>query len=174
MRAGDVGSACGRSAECPGGLCFPGALGWPAGYCTIDGCTDDLDCGATGICVTDGFNTFCLQQCLGRTDCRTGYTCVPLTTASVCLPSCNADPSLVCAPTQCNTVTERCVGTCRSNADCSAGSTCRSGRCACTASTNCGANRRCNTASGVCGCANDAACGADGVCNVGTGECTIN
>jgi len=110
-----TGGPCTRPADCAptpvagAPECFPGAFGWPGGYCTNEGCNPSLDnCPGDGVCELgmDG-GSVCLDACdPGAPDCRPGYTCfdasVVLGGASrhYCLPLCTDDgdcgPGEVC------------------------------------------------------------------------------
>jgi hypothetical protein len=81
---GVVGSACLADGDCGGAAMSCRAqtaairgMAFPGGYCT-QGCADDSDCGAGGVC-TGGFagvaTGTCYKTCTAASDCRDGYSC---------------------------------------------------------------------------------------------------
>jgi hypothetical protein len=89
----NVGEPCEDAGDCAGGelvgMCINEAeSGWPGGYCSSEGCQNNQQCGADGICVTidEAGNTICVQSCLER-GCRDGYECLELGAGvNVCVP----------------------------------------------------------------------------------------
>lgn len=175
MTASTVGGPCVRNVDCqPGWTCQVAVQGWPGGYCMLQGCTRDSECGPAGTCLLGSVRSACFARCVSASQCRAGYACVRLNSfdpTGLCFPSCVNDVPVVCGEYACNARTELCTGGCASSLECSNNSVCVSGDCYCTARTNCGPNRRCYTADGYCGCANDSACGPDARCDLATGGC---
>jgi len=80
--SGTIGSPCATIAECAGGtdgVCINEASGWRSGYCSLNDCTVDADCGDVNLyhCgFNDGQPGACVKNCLNNADCRAdGYAC---------------------------------------------------------------------------------------------------
>jgi len=80
-----IGGACLSTADCGEGqdpVCFrntlfnkSGTYSVPGGYCSTR-CTDDTDCGDSGVCVSFGTTgKFCFGGCTNASTCRAGYKC---------------------------------------------------------------------------------------------------
>lgn len=72
-----VASTCERSSDCPE-VTIDGAVvqlqcirDFSGGYCSIEGCTEALDCPLASTCVahTDGSN-YCFRDCLDKGECN--------------------------------------------------------------------------------------------------------
>jgi hypothetical protein len=109
---GLVGDACADDAACGGneGSCanglpqsgLQGVLGGqdlaPGGYCS-QGCVEDIDCGAGGVCVGGGLGVgVCFATCSTGTDCREGYICDDRSVASLDPDAGAPEPLTVCVP----------------------------------------------------------------------------
>lgn len=92
-----VGDTCTASSQCASGtkqgVCM---AQWPGGHCS-GLCSGDADCGGIDTCIsykdpaTQAATNFCAAFCYKpgtKSNCRTGYTCSPVTGTSqgVCLP----------------------------------------------------------------------------------------
>lgn len=83
-----VGAACMDTAQCNGGFCLDGNQGFIDGYCT-ERCNQSGACPMGAACQEFGpREAFCLDECATSMDCRTGYECLRLGTATsrVCFP----------------------------------------------------------------------------------------
>jgi len=60
---------------------FNGALVYPGGYCSVDGCSYDAECGTGARCVTVWITRYCLKSCKTTEECRKkeGYVCQQVT-----------------------------------------------------------------------------------------------
>jgi len=89
---------CAPSETCSGGKCVNAVQ---KGYGAS--CTSDKDC-TSGMCLSDGTNTFCSQTCSSTATCPNGDKCVPLTGGgSACLPgSASMGTKLLGQPCQSN------------------------------------------------------------------------
>ncbi len=76
-------------------------------------CTDGSQC-STGMCVTNGPQSWCTRTCLQDSDCGAGYACIQGTQSKVCAP------------------TTSCGSQCTSNAQCAIGYACQGGTCTAT------------------------------------------
>ncbi len=122
---GAIGDACASDDDCSsvGAVCFEGVNPrtgdpvWPAGYCTIVGCTPGQDgsCPAGSSCYQFGSasGTACLADCdaegVGGAGCRGGYVCQRLGASSpsgACIPRCHGDSD--CASEACDAVSGLC------------------------------------------------------------------
>ena len=70
------------------GLCLPAGRAPAISDCTADPCTTEYGA-ATGVCASDGTNSYCLEECaLVPSGCDGMHTCVPLTDGGgVCIPN---------------------------------------------------------------------------------------
>ncbi len=86
-----VGSACRLSSECQGELvCLINQF--TNGYCSLEGCASDGDCGPQGVCGEAFGQRLCLHACQSDANCRTSYLCAEVGAASdACLPRCTDD-----------------------------------------------------------------------------------
>ncbi len=172
------GAACGCAADCAGGHCVdgvccatacnetckacdvPGSVGSctfvPSGVEPHDGAcaaTATTTCGADGTCDGSGG---CRKHPAGTT-CKSGRCDnAAVVDINVCdgLGRCRPGPSTVCAPFSCETTSNECTTSCRSDADCVAGIKCVNGSCGpkprgavCTKNSECASNF---CADGVC------------------------
>lgn len=145
LAEGFCGRACTQDRDCPNrarcieGQCRPGLRCWddqgirPTGHC-VDECRTDEDC-VDGECR--------LSQCLPRIGCDDLVPCVPDTfwpcerdadcvqgVDQVCESGrCVARQSGCAHSEACDPVTLACVPSCREDAECPPGRTCRSGAC---------------------------------------------
>jgi hypothetical protein len=70
----DVGGPCGGDEECNAeSFCQEGSL-YPDGMCAID-CENQEECILSTVCTVRGF---CMMVCSQDSDCRDGYSCVPV------------------------------------------------------------------------------------------------
>lgn len=96
-----IGGPCTTNDEChppTTGQCIDGDAGFPDGMCTAECFSNPGLCGADGVCLCtdqDCTAAACFAGCEvpgDHSNCRTGYTCVPLNqqTTGVCEPDCTA------------------------------------------------------------------------------------
>ena len=83
---GTIGAPCTADNNCgAGGVCLTEGL--PGGYCTKQ-CTTNTECGAGNLCVTfqldQGPVSICLDGCTSNADCRSGYSCLNAGDGNVC------------------------------------------------------------------------------------------
>ena len=174
-RACQVDGDCPERARCVQGQCRPmlrcvDHSGWSTGHC-VDECKTDADCGE-GHVRCEG------SRCLPRIDCDDLVPCVPDT-----LLPCEQDADCIhgvdqvcewglcvarrsgCAYTEaCDPLTLACVPSCREDADCPRGRTCRLG--ACHPVRRCEFDSQC-PAGMICACPRGKICGRPG----DEGEC---
>ena len=84
-----AGEACAADADCAGGQCLTADDGFPGGYCVLQNCGTDADCGAGGTCFAFESGNVCVASCGAGLDCREGYSCETdeATDTSICLPA---------------------------------------------------------------------------------------
>jgi hypothetical protein len=79
LNEGVVGNACTDDTMCGNADCATrvGTMQvlTPGGYCSITGCSEDVDCSSTGVCAITGTGSRCYKKCAADADCRVGYTC---------------------------------------------------------------------------------------------------
>jgi len=175
-RACRVDGDCGERARCLDGQCRPMLRCWElatgkrTGHC-VDTCREDADCG-------DGHEGCEYSLCLPRIDCDDLAPCVPDS-----LRPCQTDADCIhgvdqvcewglcvarrsgCAHSEaCDPLTLACVPSCREDADCPRGRTCRLG--ACHPTGRCESDSQCPEGM-VCACPRGATCGGAS----GEGEC---
>ncbi len=152
-RAWPPGQACGCNSDCQSGFCVDGVCcnsacteacktcngqGAP-GICTFvpNGVPEQSGACAVGAVSTCGLDGTCDGQGHCRkypegTECKPG-TCngAAVSDINVCdgQGGCRAGPATICAPFNCDSATNRCASTCKSNTDCASGILCVNGSC---------------------------------------------
>ncbi|MDX9720077.1 MAG: M43 family zinc metalloprotease [Myxococcota bacterium] len=138
---GNTGAPCSADTDCATGLvCLTESEGFPAGYCSLQTCTNTACPGTFAVCayLDQSRNvTACVESCSGDADCRQaeGYICADLDGSRGCMPSAISTGSAGSIGSSCtrdddcgsnltcmtNYVFGYCSRACSSDADCSGG-----------------------------------------------------
>lgn len=141
-------SVCTQDGDCDSGMCRPERLGAGLERCT-EGCSVHADCASGFRCEEQGAESYCVRSDVGRgcsaagqchfaclsplnyctsscssgADCPSGYGCMPVGGANVCVRAaadCAADTSQCVSPAACDTslVVSSCTLACDTASDC--------------------------------------------------------